>query len=57
MENPIPMDIPSTKPRGLKGKNTFFSPPFSTDKVKPKRPFTRATTKKNVLVKCDAAKT
>ena len=57
MEYPIPMDIPSTKPRGLKGKNIIFSPPIVADKVKPKRPFIRETTKQHVLMKDDTTET
>jgi hypothetical protein len=53
MTDPIPMDIPSRKPRGLKRKNMVFSPPFAVDKVKPRRHFTREKTMKNVLVKGD----
>jgi hypothetical protein len=51
MVDPIPMDIPSIKPRGLKGKKHVFSPAIVADKVKPRRPFTRATAKQHVLVK------
>jgi hypothetical protein len=57
MEDHIPMDIPSSKPRVLKWKILFFFPPFVADKVKPRRHFTRATTRKTFLVKGDAAET
>jgi hypothetical protein len=41
----------------LKGKKIVFSPPIVADKVKPRRPFTRATTKQHVLVKDDTIET
>jgi hypothetical protein len=53
----IPMEVPSRKPRGLKGKNLVFSPPIVADKVKPRRSFTREETKKHVLMKDDIVDT
>jgi hypothetical protein len=53
MAYPIPMEVPSRKPRGLKGKKLVFSSPIVADKVKPRRPFTRATSNQHVLVKDD----
>jgi hypothetical protein len=57
MEDPIPMEVPSSKPTGLRGRKLVFPSPIVADKVKPRRPFTRATTKKNVPVKDDATET
>jgi hypothetical protein len=53
----IPMEIPSSKSTGLRGRNIFFPSPIVADKVKPRRPFTRETSKQNVPVKDDAAET
>jgi hypothetical protein len=53
----IPTEVPSSKPTGLRGRNLFFSSTITADKVKPRRPFTRAAAKKNVPVKNDATKT
>jgi hypothetical protein len=57
MADPTPMEVPSSKPTGLRGRKLVFSSPIAIDKVNPERLFTRATTKQNVPVKDDAAKT
>jgi hypothetical protein len=57
MADPTPMEVPSSKSTGLRGRKLVFPSPIAADKVKPRRPFTRATTKKNVPVKDDAAET
>jgi len=56
MADPIPMEIPSSKPRALKGKKLVFFPPIVADKVKPRMPFTRASKEKHILVKDDTKK-
>jgi hypothetical protein len=57
MEDIIPMEVPSRKPTCLRGRKLVFSSPIAADKVNPRRPFTRETTKKHVLVKDDTTKT
>jgi len=57
MENSIPMEAPSSKPIGLRGRKLVVPSPIVAEKVKPRRPFTRVSAKKNVHVKDDAAKT
>jgi hypothetical protein len=57
MENLIPMEVPSSKSTCLRGRKLVFPSPIALEKVKPRRPFTRATTKKNVHVKDDVVET
>jgi hypothetical protein len=47
---PAPMGTSSSKARSLKGKKLVFSSPVVVEVVKPRRPFTRSTTKKHVSV-------
>jgi hypothetical protein len=53
MADPIPMEVPSRKPRYLKGKKLVFSSSIVAEKVKLRRPFTRAASKQHILVKDD----
>jgi len=55
MAEPNPIEFPSRKSIGLRGIKLVFPSPIVVDRVKPRRPFTRATTKKNVHVKNDPA--
>jgi hypothetical protein len=55
MAEPIPMEVPSRKSTGLRGRKLMFPSPIVADKIKPRRPFTRAATKQNVPVKSDVA--
>jgi hypothetical protein len=48
MVEPIPMEISPNKVRSLKGKKLIFSPLVAAETVKPRRPFTRSTTKQHV---------
>jgi hypothetical protein len=48
VEEPTPMEIPSSKARSLKGKKLVFSPSVAAETVKSRRPFTRSTTKQHV---------
>jgi hypothetical protein len=57
VEEPSPMDIPSSKPRSLKGKELDFWPPVVVDKVKPRRPFTRSIDRQHVPMKYDTTET
>ena len=50
MADPIPMEVPSSKSTGLRGRKLVFPSPIAADKVKPRRPFTIATTNKNFPV-------
>jgi hypothetical protein len=45
-----PMETSSSKARSLKGKKLVFSPHVVVEVVKPRRPFTRSTTKQHVFV-------
>jgi hypothetical protein len=47
---PTPMEISSSKIRSLKGKKLVFSPPVVAETIKPRRPFTRSTTKQHIPV-------
>jgi hypothetical protein len=53
MEDPIRMEVPSRKPKGLKGKKNVFSSSIVAYKEKPRRPFSREATKPHILVKDD----
>jgi hypothetical protein len=57
MENPTPMEVPSRKSTGLRGRKIVFSSRIVADNVKTRRPFTREATNKNVPVKDDAIET
>jgi hypothetical protein len=57
MVDPIPMEFPSSKPRGLKVKNLVFSSPIATLKVKPRSLVIKSLTKHHVHVKDDIADT
>jgi hypothetical protein len=57
MENPTPMEVPSSKSTSLRGRNLVFPSPVAAEKVKPRRPFTRAAAKQNFPVKDDVAET
>jgi hypothetical protein len=46
MADPSPMEVPPTKATGLKGRKLLFSSPATADKIKPKKPLTRATSSK-----------
>jgi hypothetical protein len=46
---PAPMETSSSKVRSLKGKKLVFSSPVVVEVVKPRRPFTRSTTKQHIL--------
>ena len=54
MPNPSPIEVPSTKATGLRGRKLVFPSPNAADKVKARRPLTRETTKKEIHVKDDA---
>jgi hypothetical protein len=53
MPDHTPMKAPSRNPTGIRGKKLVFPSPSVADKVKARRPLTRATTKKEILVKDD----
>jgi hypothetical protein len=53
---PSPMETSSSKARSLKGKKLVFSPPVVAEVVKPRRPFTRSTTKQHVSVEEGASR-
>jgi hypothetical protein len=57
MEDHIPMEFPSRKPIGLRGRKLVFPSAIVADKVKPKWPFTIEASKKNDLVKDDITET
>jgi hypothetical protein len=46
MPDPTPMEVPSRKSTGLRGRKLVFPSPSAADKVKARRPLTRAATKK-----------
>jgi hypothetical protein len=54
MLDPSPVEVPSTKATGLRGRKLVFPSPSATDKVKARRPRTRAKTKQEIPVKDDA---
>jgi hypothetical protein len=51
MTNPTQMKVPSSKPTSLRGKKLVFPSPSAADKVKVRRPLTRAVAKQEILVK------
>jgi hypothetical protein len=51
MPDPNPVEVPSTKATGLRGRKLVFPSPSVADKVKYRRPLTRATAKKEIPVK------
>jgi hypothetical protein len=57
MAEPIPMEVPPRKSTGLRGRKLMFPSPIVADKIKPRRPFTRVASKKNVPVESDVAET
>jgi hypothetical protein len=57
MANPIPMEVPSRKSTGMRGRKLMFPSPIVEDKINPMRPFTRVATKQTVPVKSDVAET
>jgi hypothetical protein len=54
---PTPMEIPSSKSTVLRGRKNVLPLAIASDKVKPRRHFTRAKTKQNVPVKDDVVET
>jgi hypothetical protein len=54
MPDPSPVEVPSTKATGLRGRKLVFPSPSAADKVKSRRPLTRAATKQEIPVKNDA---
>jgi hypothetical protein len=50
------METSSSKARSLKGNKLVFSPPVVAEVVKPRRPFTRSTTKKHVSMEEGASR-
>jgi hypothetical protein len=53
MAEPIPMEVHSRKSTSLRGIKFMFHSPIVVDKIDPRRPFTRAASKKNVPMKSD----
>jgi hypothetical protein len=47
---PSPVETPSTRATGLRGRKLLFSSPPTADKVKARRPVTRASTKQEIIV-------
>jgi hypothetical protein len=54
MPYPSPVEVPSTKATCLRGRKLVFPSPSVADKVKARRPLTRAATKKEIPMKDDA---
>jgi len=52
--DPTPAKVPSRRSIVLRGRKLVFPSPIVADKVKSRRPLTRATTKKEIPVKDDA---